>query len=222
MKKLEKYPFIQAKYFSSRAGLEPEIIVLHYTAGSGNAQELANFFSKGDRKASAHFGIGRINQSIKGETTNIIQMVDLDQNAWHPGLSKFKDGKGNIGRRSIGIEICNRGFNVDGLPDARVGVGRHRNKASTASKWEKYTDLQYDSLCELIQELKNAYPSIKYITSHEDIRNPYVVEGLKGAKLDTGPLFKWEKLSNILEQCQIEEWHFGFKNKIWYKGLASE
>lgn len=204
-KKLEQYPFVQAKYFSSRKGAEVKVIVLHYTAGRANAAGLANFFKEGSRQASAHFGVGR-----PGE---VFQMVDLDKSAWHAGKSTFL-GESPVGNMSVGIEICNVGYAYQDkiLPQNRY-AGRHRNPASRAPSWEKYTAQQVASVQKLIIELKEAYPSIEYVTGHEDIRNTITVKGLAGSKLDPGPAFPWAILKT--DSIGVQFWTIDYDAKKW-------
>lgn len=217
--KVDKVPFIEAKYHASRKGVKVDLLVMHYTAGSGDALRLAKYFASAKEELSAHFGIGRKPEKIEGVETNIVQCVDTDRNAYHPGLSKFRGEPGTVGRRSIGIEVCNLGYNVKSLPSARVVPGDHRNPASSSTKWEAYTDEQYLALEWLLPKLKEAHPDLKYVCGHEDIRNSHVVPSLKGSKLDPGPAFQWGRLEKLLADLELEEWHYSFKRKIWYKGL---
>lgn len=208
--KLSQYPYLQAAYYSKgRKGFVPKIVVLHYTAGRGDADRLAKFFAGGTRKSSAHFGVSRKPDKNKN---SVWQCVDTDDNAWHPGLSRFMDGKGNIGVRSIGIEICNVGYGIKkGDP---VFVGEHRNSASSSTKWEKYTDSQIAAVEKLIKELVEIHPTLEFITGHEDIRNTGVLSTLNGSKLDPGPAWPWSKLDlSGLTQC-----HWSFARKVWYTG----
>jgi N-acetyl-anhydromuramyl-L-alanine amidase AmpD len=219
--KYDEYPFIQAKHFSSRKGTEPEIILVHYTAGRGNSVRLGQFFKRGKRKASSHFGIGRVVED--GAATR--QYVDTDKNAWHSGKAKFRDHRGAFGKKSIGIEICNTGWAyMDKIDDSQKFEGRHRNPASRKKEWEKFTEIQYDELIQLIIKLKKEHPSIKYITGHEDVRNQHVVKGISGSKTDPGPAFEWDRedLQNTLFDLGIEEWHYSFDIHEWYSGMPKD
>lgn len=208
--RLQQYKFQEAKFYSSRRGHEVDLVVLHYTAGRGNEQGLANFFSGGSRRASAHFGVGR--------TGGIIQMVDMDKNAWHPGKSRFLDQSTNTGWRSIGIEMCNTGwgsmdYHEEKHPDS-IWHGRHRNRAARSTRWEKYTWPQVESVNTLLAELKEAIPTLKYVTGHEDIRNKHVVD-IRGSKTDPGPAFPYHVLQ--VDALGMERWHFSFRDKEWYR-----
>lgn len=200
------HPYIQARWHSSRRGRDIELVVLHYTAGRGDEDGLARFFARGNRKASAHFGVGR--------TGGVCQMVDLKRSAWHAGKSKFR-GRSPVGWMSIGIEICNTGWaHLDRLPDDRIFHGRHRNPASRKREWEMYPWKQVESVDALLKELKVAVPTLKYVCAHEDIRNADVVD-IRGAKTDTGPAFPWHVLH--IDDIGLEQWHWSFRDKEWYR-----
>lgn len=205
--KLEQYKFIQAKNYSSRKGVEPTIVVLHYTAGRGDAERTARFFARGKVKASAHFAVSR--------DGDVVQCVDTDRSAWHAGKSDFRSEGGSTNRKSIGIEICGTGWNCEKLPEERVGESRHRNPASRKNKWEIYPEAQIEVVKKLCQELKDLHPSLQFVTGHEDVRNSDVVD-IRGAKTDPGPLFPWDDI--CWESMSLEQWHWSFKRKIWYNG----
>lgn len=206
--KFPEYTWMEAKHKSSRRGREPTIIVLHYTAGKGDADALGRFFARGNREASAHFGVSR---EPEDNGVQIYQYVDTEDNAWHAGKSKFR-GRGIVGWRSIGVEICNQGSAYS--KDYDIYPGRHRNPASKAEKWEPYRWTQQKAIEELCAKLKKAHPTLKYITGHEDIRNNQVLPELKGSKTDPGPGFYW----STTDFGTLEQWHWSFKRKIWYQG----
>ena len=205
--KLEQYKFIQAKHHRSRKEIDPTIIVLHYTAGRGDAERTARFFARGRVKASAHFAVSR--------DGDVVQCVDTDRSAWHAGKSDFRSEGGSTNRKSLGVEICNAGWNCGKVDEDKIFTGRHRNPASRKDKWEKYDERQYVAIEKLCRELKEAYPTLKYMTFHEDIKNSDVVD-IKGAKTDVGPAFDSDKI--CWHSLDLEEWHWSFKRKIWYNG----
>ena len=92
----------------------------------------------------------------------LIQFVPFDKRAWHAGESKYK-GRTNYNDFSIGIELL-------------------------GSVYDDYTNDQYLSLKNLIDELKETFPSItdSNILGHSDIS--------PGRKKDPGPNFIWEKI----------------------------
>ena len=97
---------------NSRKLSGPDMIVVHYTAGS-SARTAAEFLAKEEVKASAHLVIGR-----QGE---LFQLVSFDTEAWHAGRSSY-DGRANLNRYSIGIELDNLGRLQ--LQEGRGGVRR--------------------------------------------------------------------------------------------------
>jgi N-acetyl-anhydromuramyl-L-alanine amidase AmpD len=204
MAKLKDYQFFPAKFYSGRRGHEPKIVVMHYTAGRGNSAQLGAFFARGSREASAHFGVGRMG--------DVLQMVDTDKSAWHAGKSKFRDFRTPVGWNSIGIEVCNTGWAyLDSKQSEEIFLGEHRHPASNSKKWEAYTDDQATAIEKLIAELKEAHPTLQYVTGHEDIRNNFVID-TAGSKLDPGPAFPWDKIN----WSGLEQWHFSFRDKEWY------
>jgi N-acetyl-anhydromuramyl-L-alanine amidase AmpD len=194
---------------------EVDTIVLHYTASKGSASAVAAMFALPSRKASAHFVVGR-----DGVTW---ECVDLDDGAWHAGDGRFPSaeqlalstkGAGTIipasavpkkprdvNMRSIGIEIVNAGW-LDGGPNP-YGEARHRNPASRSKKWESYTDKQVDAVRCLVGWCVQQVPTLKWITGHEDVTNRFTL-GKPGAKLDPGPLWPWNAVTEKLRRVQFD------------------
>ncbi|EKE20238.1 MAG: hypothetical protein ACD_8C00034G0002 [uncultured bacterium] len=71
------------------------------------------------------------------------RLVEDKNISWHAGVSKVPDGRTNVNDFSIGIEMINT---MDG----------------------KYTEAQYETLNQLIKNLKSKY-EIKYILGHDEI-----------------------------------------------------
>ena len=92
----------------------------------------------------------------------LIQYVPFDKRAWHAGKSEY-NGRSNYNDFSIGIELH-------------------------GSISDNYTNDQYSSLKNLIDELKETFPSItdSNILGHSDIA--------PDRKNDPGPNFIWEKI----------------------------
>ncbi|MGE5438054.1 MAG: N-acetylmuramoyl-L-alanine amidase [Syntrophothermus sp.] len=87
----------------------PKFIVIHDTGNKqpgANAEMHYKYFNSGNKNASAHFFV---------DDKQILQLVAIQDKAWHVG-----DGKGKYGIKnsnSIGIEIC---VNKDGNYDLAV------------------------------------------------------------------------------------------------------
>ncbi len=92
----------------------------------------------------------------------VTQFVPFDRRAWHAGKSCFK-GRENCNDFSIGIEL-------EGCDE------------------EAFTSAQYDTLVDVVAQLRNAYPGISLdnMVGHSDIA--------PGRKTDPGPFFDWEHL----------------------------
>ena len=206
--KIEPYPLHK---YGSREQREVDFLVLHYTAGNGNAKATARVFEVPGRQASAHYIVGR-----QGEVLNC---VPLSMAAWHAGdgghsrlptpeqlegaslavnpedrivlLDDVPPAPREVNRRSVGIEMCNRGW----APHANYPsfVARHRNPASTSKSWEAYPDALIESVLDLVDEIKTAVPTLKYVCGHEDVTHRDTL-GKAGAKLDPGPAWPWPDL----------------------------
>jgi N-acetylmuramoyl-L-alanine amidase len=199
-------------HYRGRDGHAIDTLILHYTAGIGNAQATARLFADPKRKASAHYVIGR--DGI------IVQCVDLSDAAWHAGdggKSRFPamfqlDGADFVplaevgwaakvvNCRSIGIELCNRGW-------AKKGP----NPASKSTLWESYSQLQIDSLRGLVEQLCASVPTLKWVTGHQDVTNHKTL-GKTGGKTDPGPAFPWRVLPSSLTRVM-----FDFESDGWRK-----
>lgn len=82
-----------------RNGLQPELVVLHYT-GMKTTQAALQRLCDPAFEVSAHYLI-----SPQG---TLFQLVAEDQRAWHAGAGQWC-GTSDINSRSIGIELANRG-----------------------------------------------------------------------------------------------------------------
>lgn len=186
-------PFIQAgRYRKGRRGHSPTIIVVHWSAGWGDAGDIAAYFvdpkktvtgpdgkpTVVPRDASYHLAIGR-----GGE---VVQMVDTDDTAWHAGGGQDWEGRGRINERSIGVCLANRGpitpKEAARLGDERVFKGAHTKPGfkGYGTLFEAITYEQMETLRDLVGKLKALHPTLTGVCGHEDL-----VHG----KGDPGPAF---------------------------------
>ena len=108
-------------------------------------------------KVSSHFLINKLGE--------IYSLVNIRYRAWHAGKSYWNKEE-DINSTSIGIELENSGHFLD---------------------FEDYSNLQIDSLCDLLIFLKQKYKIQSHnILGHSDIA-PY-------RKYDPGEKFPWKKL----------------------------
>lgn len=89
-----------------RSGLEPGILLLHYT-DMERAEAAVAWLCAPESQVSCHF--------LVDEAGAIVQMVDEDRRAWHAGAASWA-GEADINSCSIGIEIQNPGHS-GGYPD---------------------------------------------------------------------------------------------------------
>ncbi|WP_241484022.1 N-acetylmuramoyl-L-alanine amidase [Ruegeria sp. ANG-R] len=82
-----------------RDGLEPSLIVLHYTAMRSASAALERLCDPGP-EVSAHYLIG--------SDGTLWQLVREEDRAWHAGAGEWH-GQTDINSRSLGIELDNRG-----------------------------------------------------------------------------------------------------------------
>lgn len=82
-----------------RNGLEPQFIVLHYTA-MDSAEAALERLCNPEAEVSAHYLIGR--------DGTCWHLVEEEDRAWHAGAGSWK-GVDDMNSRSIGIELDNRG-----------------------------------------------------------------------------------------------------------------
>jgi N-acetylmuramoyl-L-alanine amidase len=160
--------------------LEPEYLVIHYTAGR-SLEESVNWLGSKASKASAHVVIGR--------DGTIVQQVAFDRVAWHAGASSW-EGRVGLNRWSIGIELDNAGkltrhgsrwrswFGQTYDPDD-VLEATHKHESEPAG-WHVYTPEQLDAALELATSLVERY-GLRDIIGHDDIS--------PGRKSDPGPAF---------------------------------
>ncbi len=92
-----------------RGGLQPSMIIIHYT-GMQSVQAALERLSSPEFEVSSHYLI-----SAQGE---IFQLVSEDRRAWHAGSSYWRGWK-DINSRSIGIELDNVGDQPFPFPQMR-------------------------------------------------------------------------------------------------------
>ena len=195
--------------FGNRRGLDPTVVVIHYTGGGRLSGAIATLTAHDERFVSAHFVIGE-----NGETH---QLVALDRRAFHAGVSEWRyqgETVRDVNRYSIGIEIVNRGRVY---PDSRVACGfRYKlggkwlsykgpepiaaelvfdggSVEPVRSYWQPYPEKQLAALERLLERLPAAVDqSSLEIIGHEEIAMPFGGTA-KRQKTDPGAAFPWER-----------------------------
>ena len=102
------------------------------------------------------------------EDGRVDQLVAEDRRAWHAGVSRW-GGRENCNDFSIGVEL----EGTDTTP---------------------YTEEQYDTLRQLVAELRRRYPALSAgpVLGHSDIA--------PGRKTDPGAAFDWRRLRLMLRE----------------------
>ena len=165
---------------NSGGQLQPEYVVLHYTAGPHAAGAIETLCNP-ERRASTHLVIDR--------DGGITQLVPFDTIAWHAGKSAW-DGRTGLNKFSIGIQLDNAGdlqredekwvsWWGQVYPDDQVIEAVHKHGDKKVG-WHKYTDAQVNAVREVVAALFQDY-DLKDILGHDDIS--------PGRKLDPGPAF---------------------------------
>jgi len=137
----EAIPFLQSPNRSKDTDGKPPIyLVLHSTGGkfSGDLNWMRN--PNASRRVSAHFLVGRDGR--------IVQLVGLDEKAWHAGKSEYQ-GNRDLNRMSLGIEMEHE----DGKQD--------------------WPNAQMHAVAKLVTELQSQFGiPIENIVGHADIAIP--------------------------------------------------
>lgn len=145
--------------YNLRSSEEVSSIVIHYT-DMHSYKEAIELLCNPANQVSAHY--------IISENGEVFELVAPENRAWHAGESYWR-GKENLNDTSIGIELDNKGFK-DG-------------------NYHPYSDVQIDSLLNLLHHLTDRFQVRPYnIIGHSDIAPE--------RKKDPGPLFPWPLLAN--------------------------
>lgn len=157
-------------------GVSVDLLVIHNISlppGQFGGDHVERFFQNRLDKSEHPFfeeieGLEVSSHFYIKRTGEIIQFVSTEERAWHAGVSVF-DGQENCNDFSIGIEL----EGTDDLP---------------------YETAQYQSLVELTEVIRKAYPAItkERITGHCHIA--------PGRKTDPGAAFDWHHYLGQLGQ----------------------
>jgi N-acetyl-anhydromuramyl-L-alanine amidase AmpD len=210
------YPYTQAgRYKRGRGTHKPEMIVVHWSAGWGDDDAIADYFVAPKKKkalatdgttkwvprdASYHFAVGRMG--------SVTQLVDTDDTAWHSGGGVDWAGRKDINARSIGVCLANRGpvkaSELKRLEAAQVYHGKHTKPGfhGYGATFEAYNFEAMDALRQLVEQLVRLHPTITGVCGHEDL-----VRG----KGDPGPAFntwnpRWSDMGLVRH---VRDWKSG-------------
>ena len=153
--KINKSYMNNDEFFS---GSNPSYIFLHHTAGWHNPYNQVQIWDLDTRgQIGTEFVIG--GQSIKGNNFNsdgvIVQAFPHKSWAWHLGI-----GRTDIHKNSVGIELCNFGWVVDGktwesshVDESQIVELKERFRGY--KYWHRYTNKQINTLKDLLLFIAN-------------------------------------------------------------------
>lgn len=184
--RLDGVRFVAAR--CSGGAIQPEIIILHDTAGRLAKGSSVAWFTDKKCQTSAHIVI---------ETDGtIVQMVPFDRKAFHAGESHWC-GRHFCNSFAIGIEIVNPGalddngrawFHKDdkgrprepGFPLAQLQRLASPNHGGTPYYWMPYTPAQIEAVKRVCRAIVEHYPAVNDVTTHWAVS--------PGRKVDCTPL----------------------------------
>ncbi len=147
----------KGEYFSGP--VNKDFLYLHHTAGGHNPYSTIKNWNNDTRgRIATEFVIG--GPSVKGDNFefdgDILQAFPEGGYAWHLG----DNGSQYMHKHSVGIEVCNFAYIVNGLTYAKTKIADSQmvtlNKAFRGYKtWHRYSDKQIESLRDLILHIAN-------------------------------------------------------------------
>jgi N-acetyl-anhydromuramyl-L-alanine amidase AmpD len=175
--------------------IEPELIVIHYAVT--HSLEATSAVLRANDYVSAHVSVDGFKEGRRSRF-RVAQHIPFNRRAGHAGPTAVYRGREGVNGFSIGIEIANPGpllRQPDGTLETVYGKTwtekpghegpHHINRSpSNWTHWAAYTEEEYAILGSLCVALKKAYPSIRDVVGHDEIRRD---------KFDPGPAFamKW-------------------------------
>jgi hypothetical protein len=134
--------------------IKAEWLFLHHTAGWNNPYKDIDSWGRDSRGTIAtEFVIG--GPKITGDNTDYDGVVTQAFSAGNWGYHLGKNGSQTMHKNSVGIEVCNFGYLVNGK--AYQGTTAEKSQIVTLDKpfrgykqWHKYSDAQIESLRKLI------------------------------------------------------------------------
>ena len=181
-------PCHNSNYSAKRGGNPIKYVVIHYTANNGDtAQNNCKYFNSPNRKASAHYFVGR---------DGVFQSVQDIHTAWHCGGSSYKH-KYCRNANSIGIEMCSK---IDGNGKYYI----ENSVVDTAVELTKYLMDKYNILSSNVVR--------HYDVTGKACPEPFVRDEnmwknfklqLEGDTMTSEERAKFNELVNIVSELQI-------------------
>ena len=137
----------------NRGPIDAEWLFIHHTAGWHNPYKTIDSWARNESRVSTEFVLG--GQSVKGNDVKydgeVVQCFPAGNWGYHLG----KNGSQTMHKNSVGIEVNNFGYVVDGKTYAGAVVDPSQivelDKPFRGHKtWHRYSDKQIESLRQLI------------------------------------------------------------------------
>ncbi|WP_460833334.1 N-acetylmuramoyl-L-alanine amidase [Lysobacter humi (ex Lee et al. 2017)] len=171
-------PLPYASRLDPRPAAQVDLVIVHCT----EVPDLAMARSYGEKVLYAGSGTGNSGHFYIDRDGSLHQYVPVERVANHTR---------GYNPRSIGIELVN------------TGRYPHWYDSRHQAMDEPYTPAQIDTLIALLRRLAAEYPSLHWVTGHEDLDTTMVEASDDPArqvhrKRDPGPLFPWDHvLANV-------------------------
>lgn len=158
--------YANTEYTSLSQNNRQRFLVLHYTA----LDDQKSLKTLTQDQVSVHYLVPLQPKIFRNHPT-VYQLVDEDKRAWHAGVSSWQ-GRTNLNDSSIGIEIVNKGFEI-----------QNGNVV-----WFEYPQEQIKTVVAVAKDIINRYGiTPDDVVGHSDIA--------PGRKSDPGLLFPWKYLA---------------------------
>ncbi len=166
---------------------------------------------------------------IRRVVIHCTELPDLSTARTYGERAHYDDGTGHSGHYYINrdgncycyvpgtrIAYHARGYNTDSIGVELVNRGRYPNWFDSRQQrmTEPYTNVQIASLCAWLQQWREEFPELRYISGHEDLDTERVQASDDPSqqvlrKCDPGALFPWD---TVLASCQLERFPRGEPN----------
>ncbi|MCH8978471.1 MAG: N-acetylmuramoyl-L-alanine amidase [Armatimonadetes bacterium] len=122
-----------------------DVLCLHHTADRGTPENDVERVIADWRRRQSPYRVSA--HYILGRSGRTVKCVPYRKRAWHAGRSTGPHGT-SVNDRSVGVELCNN------------GIG------------EPYPEVQVHAFFELMCELRNNAPRLRYFTGHHNVGTP--------------------------------------------------
>lgn len=173
----------EARISRPRGTNQVDTIMLHFSSDASarptDPYNVDRVIATYGNAASAHYLIDR--------EGNIYRLVKEQRIAWHAGKGRlpWPPYRSNMNSTSIGIEM----MNISTWDDMKIFIPK-TTYDKIAKKDIGYTDAQYQSLNQLLKDIRSRWPLVPFDRHHIISHSDYA----PGRRTDPGVLFDWTKI----------------------------